>query len=60
VLAIPGLMALAVTGIGPSVLGQTGLVEWCTQWWWVTLVSGLLLAWALRSIGWLGQRMGLI
>lgn len=58
-LTIPGVMALAVTGVGPSVLGQTSLVEWCAQWWWVTLVSGLLLAWTLRTIGWLAQRMGI-
>ena len=58
-LATPGVVAMAVTGIGPSVLGQTSLVEWCAQWWWVILVSGLLLAWTLRSIGWLAQRMGI-
>ncbi len=60
VLAVPGLVALAVTGIGPTVLGNTRLVAWCAHWWWVTLVSGLLLAWSLRAIGWLAQRLGVL
>jgi hypothetical protein len=51
--------AFAVEGIGPPVLGQTSLVVWCAQWWWVIVLSGLLLAWMLRSIGWLVQRMGI-
>ena len=55
---LPGATTYAITMIGAKIHIPTETVRWCTMWWWVTLISGVMLFYLLRSIAALIHKVG--